>query len=295
MRTGVIAKKLGMARFFDEAGAHVPVTVLSLEGCQVVGVRTQEKDGYVALQLGAGAKKPKNTSKAMRGHFGKAQVEPKAKLAEFRVSEDNLIDVGAEITADHFLPGQKIDVTATTVGKGFAGAMKRWNFGGLRATHGVSVSHRSHGSTGQRQDPGRTFKGKKMAGHLGQETVTTLNVTVWRVDVERGLILVKGSVPGTEGTFVKIRDAVKSPLPADAPKPGAFKGSGQEAAPAEAEAEAPAEEAVTEAPVAEAAPAPEAEGPAVEAAAPEATAEAPAAEAEAPAAEEAPKSEGDEA
>ncbi|HEY8617528.1 50S ribosomal protein L3 [Phenylobacterium sp.] len=252
MRTGVIAKKLGMARFFDEAGAHVPVTVLSLEGCQVVAQRTKDKDGYVALQLGAGAKKAKNTSKALRGHFAKAQVEPKRTVAEFRVSEDNLIDVGAEITADHFVPGQKIDVTATTVGKGFAGAMKRWNFGGLRATHGVSVSHRSHGSTGQRQDPGRTFKGKKMAGHLGQETVTTLNVTVWRVDAERGLILVKGSVPGTEGTFVKIRDAVKVALPADAPKPGAFRKSG-EPTPMEAAAdEAPAEAAVTEAPAAEA-------------------------------------------
>ncbi|MBU1378124.1 MAG: 50S ribosomal protein L3 [Alphaproteobacteria bacterium] len=249
MRTGVIAKKLGMARFFDEVGAHVPVTVLSLEGCQVVAQRTQDKDGYVALQLGAGAKKPKNTSKAMRGHFAKGEVEPKHKLMEFRVSEDNLIDVGAEITADHYLAGQKIDVTATTVGKGFAGAMKRWNFGGLRATHGVSVSHRSHGSTGQRQDPGRTFKGKKMAGHLGQETVTTLNVTVWRVDVERGLILVKGAVPGTEGTYVKIRDAVKSALPADAPKPGAFKSSGQPA-PAAVAAEEPA---VTEAPAQDAA------------------------------------------
>jgi large subunit ribosomal protein L3 len=252
MRTGVIAKKLGMARFFDEAGVHVPVTVLSLEGCQVVAQRTQDKDGYVALQLGAGSKKPKNTSKAMRGHFAKSEVEPKHKLVEFRVSEDNLIDVGAEITADHFVPGQKIDVTATTVGKGFAGAMKRWNFGGLRATHGVSVSHRSHGSTGQRQDPGRTFKGKKMAGHLGSETVTTLNVTVWRVDVERGLILVKGAVPGTEGTYVKVRDAVKSALPADAPKPGAFKSAGQPT-PAQAAAETPAEEpAVTEAPAEEA-------------------------------------------
>jgi large subunit ribosomal protein L3 len=277
MRTGVIAKKLGMARFFDEAGAHVPVTVLSLEGCQVVGQRTQEKDGYVALQLGAGAKKPKNTTKALRGHFGKAQVEPKAKVAEFRVSEDNLVDVGAEISADHYLPGQKIDITGATVGKGFAGAMKRWNFGGLRATHGVSVSHRSHGSTGNRQDPGRTFPGKKMAGHLGQETVTTLNVTVWRVDVERGLILVKGAVPGAEGSYVKIRDAVKSPLPADAPKPAGLKSNGA-AAPAEAEAEAPAEEVVEAAPAVEAA-APEVEAPA----------------AETPAAEEAPKSEGDEA
>ncbi|MCR5880774.1 50S ribosomal protein L3 [Phenylobacterium sp. J367] len=253
MRTGVIAKKLGMARFFDEAGAHVPVTVLSLEGCQVVAQRTKDKDGYVALQLGAGAKKAKNTSKAMRGHFAKAEVEPKRTVAEFRVSEDNLIDVGAEITADHFVPGQKVDVTGLTVGKGFAGAMKRWNFAGLRATHGVSVSHRSHGSTGNRQDPGRTFPGKKMAGHLGQETVTTLNVTVWRVDTERNLILVKGSVPGTEGTFVKIRDAIKVALPADAPKPGAFRKSG-EPTPVEAAAEeAPAEDAaVEEAPAAEA-------------------------------------------
>ncbi|WP_293676753.1 50S ribosomal protein L3 [uncultured Phenylobacterium sp.] len=279
MRTGVIAKKLGMARFFDEAGAHVPVTVLSLEGCQVVAHRTKDKDGYVALQLGAGSKKPKNTSKALRGHFGKAQVEPKHKVVEFRVSEDNLIDVGAEITADHYLPGQKIDVTATTVGKGFAGAMKRWNFGGLRATHGVSVSHRSHGSTGQRQDPGRTFKGKKMAGHLGQETVTTLNVTVWRVDVERGLILVRGSVPGTEGTYVRLRDAVKSAAPEGVPTPGAFRRNGE--APAANEgpdaAAAVEEAAVTEAPV--------------EAAAHEA--EAPVAEA--PAAEEAPKTEGDKA
>jgi large subunit ribosomal protein L3 len=241
MRTGVIAKKLGMARFFDEAGAHVPVTVLSLEGCQVVAQRSKDKDGYVALQLGAGAKKAKNTSKAMRGHFAKGQVEPKRTLAEFKVSEDNLIEVGAELTADHFVAGQKVDITGVTQGKGFAGAMKRWNFGGLRATHGVSVSHRSHGSTGNRQDPGRTFPGKKMAGHLGQETVTTLNLTVWRVDAERGLILVKGAVPGSEGTFVKIRDAVKSALPAEAPKPGAFRGVGQaaQAAPVEAEAQAP--------------------------------------------------------
>ena len=247
MRTGVIAKKLGMARFFDEAGAHVPVTVLSLDGCQVVAHRTKDKDGYVALQLGAGAKKPKNTSKAMRGHFAKGEVEPKRTLAEFKVSEDNLVDVGAELSADHFLPGQKVDITGVTVGKGFTGAMKRWNFGGLRATHGVSVSHRSHGSTGNRQDPGRTFPGKKMAGHYGQETVTTLNLTVWRVDAERGLILVKGAVPGTEGTFVKIRDAVKSPLPAEAPKPAGLRGAGQpaaaEAAPAEAAAEVQAPEA----------------------------------------------------
>jgi large subunit ribosomal protein L3 len=265
MRTGVIAKKLGMARFFDEAGTHVPVTVLSLEGCQVVAQRTKDKDGYVALQLGAGAKKPKNTSKAMRGHFAKAEVEPKRELAEFRVSEDMLIAVGAEITADHFLPGQKIDVTGTTVGKGFQGAMKRWNFGGMRATHGVSVSHRAHGSTGQRQDPGKTFKGKKMAGHLGQETVTTLNLTVWRVDVERGLILVKGAVPGTEGDFVKIRDAVKIAAPQDVPTPGAFRKAGEEPkalaaeeepavveAAADVEAPAAEEPAVTAAPAAEA-------------------------------------------
>ena len=279
MRTGVIAKKLGMARFFDEAGTHVPVTVLSLEGCTVVAQRTQDKDGYVALQLGAGAKKPKNTSKAMRGHFAKAEVEPKRTIAEFRVSEDMLIDVGAELTADHYLPGQKIDVTGTTVGKGFQGAMKRWNFGGMRATHGVSVSHRAHGSTGQRQDPGKTFKGKKMAGHLGQETVTTLNLTVWRVDVERGLILVKGAVPGTEGDFVKIRDAVKIAAPEDIPTPGAFRKAGEEPKAPAAEEETPVVEAAAEAPVAE-------EPAVTEAAASES--EAPAAEAtetEAPAAE----------
>ncbi|HMO42200.1 MAG TPA: 50S ribosomal protein L3 [Phenylobacterium sp.] len=244
MRTGVIAKKLGMARFFDESGVHVPVTVLSLEGCQVVAQRTQEKDGYVALQLGAGAKKTKNTTKALRGHFAKGQVEPKRTLGEFRVSEDNLIEVGAELTADHFVPGQKVDITGTTIGKGFAGAMKRWNFGGMRATHGVSVSHRAHGSTGQRQDPGKTFKNKKMAGHYGVETVTTLNLTVWRVDAERNLILVKGAVPGSEGSYVKVRDAVKAALPADAPKPGAFKAAG--AAPAPAAEEAPAQEPAAE-------------------------------------------------
>ncbi len=248
MRTGLIAKKLGMARFFDEAGVHVPVTVLALEGCSVTAQRTQDKDGYVALQLGAGARKAKNTTKALRGHFAKAEVEPKQQLGEFRVSPENLIDVGAEMTADHFLVGQKVDVTGTTVGKGFQGAMKRWNFGGMRATHGVSVSHRAHGSTGQRQDPGKTFKGKKMAGHLGQETVTTLNVTVWRVDTDRGLILIKGAVPGTEGSFVKIRDAIKMAAPAGLPMPGAFRKAGQ--APVEA-APAVADEAPAEAPQAE--------------------------------------------
>jgi large subunit ribosomal protein L3 len=236
-RTGVIAKKLGMTRFFDEAGQHVPVTVLSLDGCQVTAQRTQDKDGYTALQLGAGAKKPKNTPNAMRGHFAKASVEPKRVVAEFRVEEAALIEVGAEFTADHFVAGQKVDIQGVTVGKGFAGAMKRWNFGGLRATHGVSVSHRSHGSTGNRQDPGRTFPGKKMAGHLGQETVTTLNVTVWKVDVERGLILIKGAVPGHEGSYVKVRDAIKKAAPADLPRPGAFRKAG------EAAAETPAEEA----------------------------------------------------
>jgi len=241
MRTGVIAKKLGMTRFFDEAGQHVPVTVLSLDGCQVTAQRTKDKDGYVALQLGAGVKKAKNESKAMRGHFGKAQVEPKAIVAEFRVDEDGLIDVGAEFTADHFVPGQKVDITGVTIGKGFAGAIKRWHFGGLRATHGVSVSHRSHGSTGQRQDPGKVFKNKKMAGHLGQDNRTTQNITVWRVDVERGLILVKGAVPGAEGGYVKVRDAIKKAVPADAPKPGGIRKGQAEAAPAQAEAEAPVE------------------------------------------------------
>lgn len=240
MRTGVIAKKMGMARFFDEAGVHVPVTVLSLDGCAVTAQRTEARDGYVALQLGAGLRKPKNTTKPLRGHFAKAEVEPRHKVAEFRVSPDNLIDVGAELTADHFVVGQKVDVTGTTIGKGFAGAMKRWNFGGMRASHGVSVSHRAHGSTGQRQDPGKTFRGKKMAGHLGQETVTTLGLTVWRIDTDRGLIMVKGSVPGSEGSWVRVRDAVKKP-PTGVPFPGAFRKAGQAATPV-AEA-APAEEA----------------------------------------------------
>jgi large subunit ribosomal protein L3 len=230
MRTGLIARKLGMTRLFDETGAHVPVTVLSLDGCQVTGQRTKDRDGYVALQLGAGAKKPKNTNQAQRGQFAKALVEPKRCIAEFRVSDDNLIEVGAEFTADHFVAGQKVDIAGVTVGKGFAGAIKRWNFGGLRATHGVSVSHRSHGSTGQRQDPGKVFKGKKMAGHMGGDTVTTLNLTVHRVDVERGLILVHGAVPGAQGDFVKIRDAIKKAAPAEAPKPGAFRARGAESA-----------------------------------------------------------------
>jgi large subunit ribosomal protein L3 len=241
MRTGVIAKKVGMTRFFDASGQHVPVTVLSLDGCQVTGQRTAERDGYVALQLGAGAKKAKNTSQAMRGHFGKAMVEPKKIITEFRVDAANLIDVGAEITADHYVEGQLVDIQGTTVGKGFSGAMKRWNFGGLRATHGVSVSHRSHGSTGQRQDPGKVFKGKKMAGHYGQETVTTQNLQIVRVDAERGLIIVKGAVPGAEGSYVKIRDAVKKKAPEGVPFPGAFRAAGS--APTQTEDTTPAVEA----------------------------------------------------
>jgi large subunit ribosomal protein L3 len=244
MRTGVIAKKLGMTRFFDEAGSDVAVTVLALDGCQVTAQRTRDKDGYVALQLGAGQAKVKNTSKAMRGHFAKALVEPKRHVAEFRVSEDNLIAVGAEITADHFVAGQFVDVTGVTIGKGFQGGIKRHHFGGLRATHGVSLSHRSLGSTGQRQDPGRTFKGKKMAGHMGQDTVTTLNLTVFRVDPERGLIMLRGAVPGAEGGYVKIRDAVKRAPPKNLPTPGAIKGGAAEPAPAEApETEQVADEA----------------------------------------------------
>ena len=223
MRSGVIAQKLGMTRIYTDAGEQVPVTVLRLDNCQVVAHRTEEKNGYTALQLGAGLAKVKNTTKSMRGHFAKAEVEPKRKLVEFRVDADKMIDVGAEITADHFVVGQFVDVTGTSIGKGFAGGMKRWNFGGLRATHGVSVSHRSLGSTGNRQDPGRTFKNKKMAGHMGAERVTTQNLKVVRTDVERGLILVEGSVPGSKGGWIVVRDAVKRKAPADLPLPGAFR------------------------------------------------------------------------
>ncbi|WP_406853927.1 MULTISPECIES: 50S ribosomal protein L3 [unclassified Alsobacter] len=223
MRSGVIAQKLGMTRIFTDAGEHVPVTVLKLDHCQVVGHRTEDKNGYTALQVGAGLAKVKNVSKAERGNFAIAKVEPKRKLAEFRVSTDTLIPVGAEITADHFVAGQFVDVTGTSTGKGFAGGMKRWNFGGLRASHGVSVSHRSLGSTGGRQDPGKTFKNKKMGGHLGVERVTTQNLRVVQTDVERGLILVEGAVPGVKGGWIFVRDAVKRALPAEAPKPGAFR------------------------------------------------------------------------
>ena len=212
-----------MTRVFTEAGEHVPVTVLRLAQCQVVAHRTKDKNGYVALQLGSGPRRSNNMSKADRGYFAKASVEPKRKLAEFRVSDDAVIPVGAEITADHFVPGQFVDVTGISIGKGFAGGMKRWNFGGLRATHGVSVSHRSIGSTGGRQDPGKTFKNKKMPGHMGADRVTTLNLKVVQLDIERGLILVEGAVPGAKGGWIMVRDAVKKALPKDAPKPGKFR------------------------------------------------------------------------
>ncbi len=219
MRTGLIAQKVGMTRVYREDGEHVPVTVLRVDKCQVVGQRTIEKHGYTALQLGAGEKKAKRSTRAERGYFAKAGVALKRELAEFRVSEDNLVDVGAELSPAHFLEGQKVDVTATTIGKGFAGGMKRWNFGGLRASHGVSISHRSHGSTGQCQDPGKVFKGKKMAGHMGARRRTTQNLEVVRVDEDRGFILIKGAVPGPKEGWVLIKDAVKRPLPEDAPKP----------------------------------------------------------------------------
>src|ERR1700691_4851676 len=227
MRTGLIAKKMGMTRLFTEDGNHLPVTVLKVDDCRVIAVRTAEKDGYSALQLGTGAAKVKNVTQAQRGHYAKAKIEPKAKLVEFLISTDAVLEVGAEVKASHFTVGQLVDVTGTTIGKGFAGVMKRHNFGGLRASHGVSVSHRSHGSTGQRQDPGKVFKNKKMAGHMGQDNVTTLNLTVFRVDVERGLILLRGAVPGTEGGWVKIRDAIKQPAPEGVPTPGAIKSSGK--------------------------------------------------------------------
>jgi large subunit ribosomal protein L3 len=223
MRSGVIAQKLGMTRVYTEAGEHVPVTVLRVDNCQVVAQRTEEKDGYTAVQLGVGTRKVKNTPKALRGHFARAEVEPKRKVAEFRVSPDNLIEIGAEITAAHFVPGQYVDVTGTSIGKGFAGVMKRHNFGGLRASHGVSISHRSHGSTGQRQDPGKVFKGKKMAGHLGNVRVTTQNLEVVRADADQGLILVKGAVPGAKGGWLIVRDAVKKALPAAVPTPAAIR------------------------------------------------------------------------
>lgn len=232
MRTGVIAKKMGMTRLFQDDGRHVPVTVLALDDVQVVSRRETESDGYTAVQLGAGSAKAKNLTKPERGHFAKAEVEPKARLAEFRVAEDALLDVGATITADHFVAGQLVDVQGVTQGKGFAGAMKRWGFGGLRATHGVSVSHRSHGSTGNRQDPGRVFKNKKMAGHMGARTRTQQNLEIVRTDAERGLLFVKGSVPGHKGSWLLVRDAVKVARPEGVPYPAGIRQDA--AAPAEA-------------------------------------------------------------
>ncbi len=223
MRSGMITQKLGMTRVFTDEGAHVPVTVLKVDGCQVVAVRTEATDGYTAVQLGSGKAKVKNVTKPQRGHFAKANVEPKKTLAEFRVTPDALLDVGVELTADHFVPGQYVDVTATSIGKGFAGVMKRWNFHGTRASHGVSVVHRAHGSTGQCQDPGKVFKNKKMAGQLGNERVTTLNLKVISVDVDRGLILVKGAVPGAVKGWVLVRDAIKRKVPDGVPFPGAVR------------------------------------------------------------------------
>ena len=238
MRTGVLAQKLGMSRVFADDGTHVPVTVLLLDGCQVVAVRTQEKDGYVAVQLGTGATKVKNMSKPERGHFAKAKVEPKRQLAEFRVADDAVLEVGAEIGVNHFVPGQFVDVAGTSIGKGFAGAMKRWNFSGLRASHGISVSHRSHGSTGHSQDPGKVFKGKKMAGHMGNRRVTTQNLQIVGTDEEKGLILIRGAVPGSKGGWVLVTDAVKRPRAEEAPYPAGLKGA---PAPSGDEAQGPAD------------------------------------------------------
>jgi large subunit ribosomal protein L3 len=244
MRTGVIAKKMGMTRLFQADGRHVPVTVLQLDNVQVVARREMDRDGYTAVALGAGTAKAKNVAKPQRAAFGKAEVEPKAKVVEFRVAEDALLDVGATLSADHFVAGQMVDVAGVTQGKGFAGAMKRWGFGGLRATHGVSVSHRSHGSTGNRQDPGRVFKNKKMAGHMGARTRTQQNLEIVRTDVERGLLFVKGSVPGHKGSWLLVRDAVKVARPDNVPYPAGVK---QAAVANEALAEAPAETAGQEA------------------------------------------------
>ena len=233
MRTGVITQKVGMTRLFLEDGKHVPVTVLKLDGCQVVATRSEEKDGYTAVQLGSGYAKPKRLTKADRGQFAKAEVEPRKKVAEFRVDPANILQIGDLIQADHFVPGQKVDVTGITIGRGFTGAMKRWNFRGLEATHGVSISHRSLGGTGGRQDPGKTFKNKKMHGHYGVDRVTTQNVEVAKVDVERGLIMIRGAVPGSKGGWVFVRDAVKHEMPKEAPKPASVKRPEKAAAPSE--------------------------------------------------------------
>ncbi|ASM73407.1 MULTISPECIES: 50S ribosomal protein L3 [Roseobacteraceae] len=240
LRSGVIAKKVGMTRLFMEDGKQIPVTVLQLDKLQVVAQRTPEKDGYTAVQLGAGTAKVKRTSQAMRGHFAAASVEPKRKVAEFRVDPEAMLAVGEEIIADHYFEGQFVDVAGTSIGKGFAGAMKRHNFGGLRASHGVSISHRSHGSTGQCQDPGKVFKGKKMAGHMGAARVTTQNLQVIRTDSDRGLIMVKGAVPGSKGGWVTVKDAVKKPFPDSAILPAALRSAADEAAKAAEEAAAAA-------------------------------------------------------
>jgi len=221
MRTGLIARKLGMTRLFKEDGTHVPVTVLHLDNVEVVDTRTQERDGYTAVQLGLGKAKVKNVTKPMRGHYARTKVEPKQNLVEFRVAEDAVLEAGTKLSANHFVVGQKVDVTGTSKGKGFAGVMKRWNFAGLEASHGVSISHRSHGSTGQRQDPGKVFKGKKMAGHMGDERITTLNLEVAAVDEERNVIMVRGAIPGAKNGLVLIRDAIKKARHADAPYPAA--------------------------------------------------------------------------
>ena len=233
MRCGLVTQKVGMTRVFNDAGEHVPVTVLKVDQLQVVAVRSEEKDKYTAVQLGYGKAKVKNVTQPNRGHFAKAKVEPKKKLVEFRVAKDAVLEVGAELVPSHFVPGQFVDVIGTTIGRGFTGSMVRWNFGGLEASHGVSVSHRSHGSTGNRQDPGRTFPGKKMAGHMGSVRVTTQNVEVVSTDADRGLILIRGAVPGSKGSWIYVRDAVKAPLPDNAPKPAAIR-----AAPAKNEAPA---------------------------------------------------------
>lgn len=251
MRSGLIAQKVGMSRIFADDGTHVPVTVLKVDGCHVISVRTEEKDGYNAVQLGVGAAKVKNTTKPMRGHFAKAKVEPRRKLAEFRVSEDALLDVGAQLSAEHFVAGQRVDVVGQSIGKGFAGAMKRHNFSGLRASHGVSISHRSHGSTGNSQDPGRVWKGKKMAGHMGDERVTTQNLEVISTDADRGLILVRGAVPGSKGGWVLISDATKKARPDEAPFPAGLLSEGN------ADAATPVEE--TAAPETEVSPATDAD------------------------------------
>ena len=244
MRTGILAQKLGMTRLFDDDGGHVPVSVLRVDDCEVVAARRPDRDGYAAVQLGVGRAKAKNVSKPMRGHFARAKVTPKARVAEFRVSEDALLEPGTALTVGHFVVGQYVDVCGTSIGKGFAGAMKRWGFKGLRASHGVSVAHRSHGSTGQRQDPGKVFKGKKMAGHMGDRRVTVQNLEVVGIDQERGLLLVKGAVPGARGGYVRVTDAVKRALPQEAPYPAGVVGAQGAAAPAaEGDAEAGPEQA----------------------------------------------------